>query len=156
MAFRKLAITLFLCFLGQTALACEEGSIDIMADSGKFRFNISVADDELERAQGLMHVEKMEQFEGMLFIYEQPLHASFWMKNTLIPLDMLFADPTGTITHIHENAVPMSEDTIDGGKNVLYVLEINGGLASKFGIEVGAVLKHPAIDQTVAAWTCTQ
>jgi len=136
------------------AFACEQNSIEIKSDGGKFRFTIDVADDDLERAQGLMHVESMGQFKGMLFIYDQPLHATFWMKNTLIPLDMLFADKTGKITHIHENATPLSEATIDGGHDVLYVLEINGGLASKFGITEGAVMKHPEIDQSVAAWAC--
>ncbi len=136
------------------ALACETNAIDIKAQSGKFRFDIDVADDSAERAQGLMHVENMGQFEGMLFIYEKPLHAHFWMKNTLIPLDMLFADETGKITKIHENATPLSEESIDGGEDVLYVLEINGGLSSKFGIKEGAVMKHPAFDQDIAAWAC--
>jgi len=146
--------------LGATLLAaaptfaCETDSIEIRAENGKFRFSIDVADDNDERAQGLMHVESMDPFKGMLFIYDKPLHAYFWMKNTLIPLDMLFADPTGKITHIHENATPLSEATIDGGENVLYVLEINGGLASKFGITEGAVMKHPAFDQSTAAWAC--
>lgn len=133
---------------------CIDTAIEIKSDGAKVRFSIDVADDELERAQGLMHVEQMGQFKGMLFIYDQPLHATFWMKNTLIPLDMLFADPSGTITRIHENATPLSEATIDGGENVLYVLEINGGLASKLGITEGAVMKHPAFDQGMAAWAC--
>ncbi len=149
-----LLAALTVSLLGQAALACDESYIEIKGDSGKFRFQIDVADDDQERAQGLMHVEQMDQFEGMLFIYERPHDAAFWMKNTLIPLDMLFADPTGTITHIHENATPLSEDTIEGGPNVLYVLEINGGLARKFGITEGAVMQHPGLDQNQAAWAC--
>ena len=140
--------------LALPAFSCEDNAIEIKSEAGKFRFEIEIADDDAERAQGLMHVEEMGTLEGMLFIYDAPLHAYFWMKNTLIPLDMLFADETGTITHIHENAIPLSEATIDGGKDVLYVLEINGGLSSKFGIDVGATMKHPAFDQDKAAWAC--
>ena len=68
-----------------------------------------------------------------------------WMKNTLIPLDMIFADPSGSITHIHENAIPNDLTTIDGGANVQFVLEINGGLARRMGIGLGDQLAHPSI-----------
>ena len=76
------------------------------------------------------------------------------MKNTLIPLDMIFADATGTITHIHENAVPLDETNIDGGTGVFAVLEINGGLSDAIGISVGDTMKHPSFDPEIAAWPC--
>ncbi len=97
-----------------------------------------------------MFVESMPTMTGMLFIYESPQIASFWMRNTLIPLDMLFADPSGRITHIHENAVPLDETSILGGDNVLYVLEINGGIARRLGIDVGDVMQHPAFGPDAA------
>lgn len=141
-------------FVASSALACEPGVIDLRSDSGKARFKIEIADDDSERAQGLMHVESMPRFEGMLFIYERPLHAFFWMKNTLIPLDMLFIDPSGVVTHIHENATPLSLDTIDGGENVLAVLEINGGLARSLGLGVGTEVRHPAFAASQPVWPC--
>lgn len=152
----KGSLTALLMFASPVAFACETSSIEVKSESGKFRFAIDVADDNEERMQGLMHVEHMDRFKGMLFIYPDPLEATFWMKNTLIPLDMLFADPTGTVTTIHENATPLSEATIYGGKNILYVLEINGGMASQLGITEGSVLRHPAIDPEIAAWSCPE
>lgn len=147
----SLALWLVLC---AHALACAPDVVELKGPSGKFRFNVDVADTFASRAQGLMHVEKMGRFQGMLFVYEAPHRASFWMKNTLIPLDMLFADETGVIRSIHENAEPMSEAVIDGGEDILVVLEINGGLARKFGITPGTVMRHPALDPAKAAWAC--
>ncbi len=128
--------------------------MDIRGDFGAARFRVDVADDPAERSQGLMNVPEMARGKGMLFLYENPQRATFWMKNTLIPLDMIFMDPTGTITHIHENAVPLDESTIDGGTGVLAVLEINGGLARRIGIDVGDELRHPGLEQDTAAWPC--
>ena len=100
-----------------------------------------------------MHRETMATSAGMLFVYEKPQYVSFWMRNTLIPLDMLFMDATGTVQTIHENAVPLDETAIPGGEDIQYVLEINGGLTRKLGITVGSELRHPAIGET-AAWAC--
>lgn len=152
----RLGLALFLgaVFAGGVAFACEDETVEIQTSSGKFAFSASFMDDDLGRAKGLMFVESMPTFEGMLFIYDKPMHAAFWMKNTLIPLDMIFADPTGEITHIHHNAVPHSEETIDGGENVLYVLEINGGLAKKFDFDVGDAMRHNQIDPEIAVWKC--
>ena len=105
-----------------------------------------------ERAQGLMNVEKMPAAAGMLFVYDRERPVSFWMKNTLIPLDMIFADAEGRVVAIHENAIPHDETPIPSGAPSQYVLEINGGLASTLGIEVGSEMKHPAIE--AAAWPC--
>jgi hypothetical protein len=115
---------------------------------------VEVADDPAERAQGLMNRPSLPRGAGMLFLYEAPQRATFWMRNTLIPLDMIFMDETGTVTRIHENAVPLDETTIDGGDGVRAVLEINGGLARAIGIGVGSELRHPGLDQSRAAWPC--
>jgi len=123
--------------------ACSDDVVTIKGDFGTARFRVDVADTNSERAQGLMNVEQMGTLEGMLFIYDVPVTATFWMRNTLIPLDMIFADPTGTVTHIHENAVPLDETTIQGGSGIQYVLEINGGLSERLGLSVGDVLQHP-------------
>jgi uncharacterized protein len=136
------------------ALGCSTDRLDIRWQSGKASFAIEVADDQDERAKGLMFREKMAMSAGMLFAYEAPRRASFWMKNTLIPLDMIFADPAGKVTAVHANAVPGDLTSIDGGEGVQYIVEINGGLAKRLGIAPGAELQHPLIAQATAAWPC--
>lgn len=124
-------------------------------DFGSVRFRVAIADTPQERAQGLMHVPQMPRMAGMLFVYERPQSVSFWMENTLIPLDMIFADETGLVRRIHENAVPMDRTPIPGGDGIQYVLEINGGMAAALGLSEGDQMRHPAIAQEIAAWPCT-
>ncbi len=145
---------LLLALAGPVAAACRADQVELRTSASVARFTVELADTPGEREKGLMFRETMPKSAGMLFVYERPQSASFWMKNTLIPLDMIFADPTGLVTHVHANAIPGDETPIPGGRNVLTVLEINGGLASALGIAPGAVLRHPALDQTVAAWPC--
>jgi uncharacterized membrane protein (UPF0127 family) len=151
---RAAAFTLSLLTAQAASAACTDTAVELRGDFGTARFNVEIADDAAERAQGLMNRPSMPASAGMLFLYEAPQRAGFWMKNTLIPLDMIFLDQTGTVTRVHENAVPLDETTIDGGDGVIAVLEINGGLASAIGIGEGAELRHPALDQSLAAWPC--
>ncbi|WP_322893635.1 MULTISPECIES: DUF192 domain-containing protein [unclassified Yoonia] len=124
--------------------ACADDRVTIVGDWGQAGFTVEIADTPAERAQGLMYVEEMPRMSGMLFIYEEPQAVSFWMKNTLIPLDMLFASPDGEILELHENAVPGDLTPIPGGDGVQMVLEINGGLSRRLGIDVGDVMQHPS------------
>lgn len=130
---------------GPVVAGCREDRVTVRGPWGQANFAVQVADDPQERSQGLMFVESMPTMSGMLFVYERPQRASFWMRNTLIPLDMLFADEAGRITRVHANAVPLDETPIDGGEGVRFVLEINGGLAARLGIKAGDVMEHPAI-----------
>jgi uncharacterized membrane protein (UPF0127 family) len=123
-------------------------------DFGTVRFRVSVADTPQERAQGLMHVPEMPRMTGMLFVYERPQAVSFWMENTLIPLDMIFADATGTVQRIHANAIPLDRTPIPGGEDIQYVLEINGGMADQLGLSAGDEMRHPSIGQDLASWPC--
>lgn len=127
--------------------ACSADRVTVAGDFGQARFTVDVADDNAERARGLMEVDAMPTMKGMLFVYDTPQRATFWMRNTLIGLDMLFAAPDGTILNIHENAVPMDETVIDGGTGVMFVLEINAGLVKRLNIKTGDVLQHPAITE---------
>lgn len=137
------------------AMACAETAIELRGEFGAARFTVEVADDAGERSLGLMNRESLATSAGMLFVYPEPQRAGFWMRNTLIPLDMIFADETGTVTKVHPNAIPLDESLIDGGPNVQFVLEINGGMAGPMGIEPGAEMRHPAIDAAgEAAWPC--
>ena len=135
---------------------CDNNRVDLRGDTGSARFTVELADDPKERSRGLMHRASMPLSSGMLFAYERPQRAVFWMKNTLIPLDMIFLDQSGVVTHVHENAIPHDETGIDGGEGVQYVLEINGGLARQLGIAVGSELRHPVLDPTVAVWPCAE
>ncbi len=91
-----------------------------------------------------MHIEAMDEYEGMIFLYEQPAEISMWMKNTLIPLDMLFVTSDATIASVHNNAVPMSEAIISSGSSVAAVIELNAGAADRFGIQAGDRIIIPA------------
>jgi uncharacterized membrane protein (UPF0127 family) len=133
--------------------ACSLTTVDVRGSGGQSRFTVEVADDAAERGQGLMFRENLGRFEGMLFVYDRPQRAAFWMRNTLIPLDMIFTDRTGKVTHVHANAVPLSEALIEGGDDVFAVLEVNGGLSKTLSIEPGAVLRHPVFGEA-AAWPC--
>ena len=133
---------------------CIDTRVTLRGDNSQAGFTVEIADDDAERAQGLMNRESMPRFSGMLFDFDAPQRAVFWMENTLIPLDMIFADATGTVTRIHENAIPRDRTPIPGGDNIQYVLEINGGRAAALGITVGSQIQHPAIDPELAAWPC--
>ena len=152
---KSFAYTIGFCLIGAAAnAACSDSTVDLRGDWGQARFTVELADDDQERSQGLMHRESLPTSSGMLFIYDYPRFSTFWMKNTLIPLDMIFADENGVVTHIHSNAIPHDETPIDGGGGVLAVLEINGGLAEKMGITIGSDLRHPSLTGDNLAWAC--
>ncbi|MBL9050251.1 MAG: DUF192 domain-containing protein [Tabrizicola sp.] len=136
--------------------SCSPERLDLRWPGGRESFAVELADDGAERARGLMFRESLDPAGGMLFVYEGPRRPQFWMKNTLIPLDMVFADATGTVTRVHANAVPGDLTPIDGGEGVVYVLEINAGLADKLGIGPGAEFRHPSIPSAIAAWACDE
>ena len=106
------------------------------------KFCVELAINNEERQRGLMFRKGMELSDGMMFVYERPQSVSFWMKNTSIPLDIIFADEAGVITKIFENARPFSTTSIFGGYDVQYVLEINAGLTKSLGIKTGDLIKH--------------
>lgn len=151
---RRALATLALLLAAHPVLAeCTPDRVDLRGPWGQAEFKVEIADTSGERAQGLMNREVMPRDAGMLFVYDRPQSVSFWMRNTLIPLDMIFADANGTVTRVHDRAVPLDETPIPGGPDVLLVLEINGGLADAFGIEPGTELRHPALGAQ-AAWPC--
>ncbi len=147
MRMRNMAIAAvaLLVSAGTAVAECREDLVRVEGDWGRANFTVEVADDNEERAQGLMFVEEMGMMNGMLFVYDAPQRASFWMRNTLIPLDMLFIENDGTIARVHANAVPLDETPIFGGDGIRFVLEINGGMAARLGIEAGDVIQHPSI-----------
>lgn len=160
----KLLCAFFILFGAQASFAqiieCAPDLALIKAEDRYLRFQVEVADDPQERAKGLMYRKDLPDGHGMLFIYETPRPASFWMRNTLIPLDLIFFDETGTIRHIHPNARPLDETPIPGAApgdpnpKRLMVLEIAGGEAKRYGLAVGQKLAHPALPADRAALAC--
>jgi hypothetical protein len=104
----------------------------------KHRFTVEVARTDAEQAQGLMNRQTLAPDRGMVFPYDPPRAASFWMKNTLIPLDIIFIRADGTIARIEANTVPLSLDPVASGEPVATVLELAGGRAAELGITPGA------------------
>ncbi len=120
-----------------------KSELTINTASGKQHFTIEEAKTQPQMMQGLMYRRSMPADAGMLFEYDHPQPVAFWMKNTLIPLDMLFIGADGTVLDIHERAIPLSLDPIGSDKPVLGVLELNGGTVSRLGIKRGDRIDHP-------------
>ena len=121
----------------------KRSSLTIVAGGRDLKFEVDLATNDAERSRGLMFRKQLGAYEGMLFDFYQEMPVSFWMKNTLIPLDMVFIAADGTVKHVHANAVPMSTDAIPSLYPVRAVLEINGGSAALLGIKPGDKVKHP-------------
>lgn len=152
-------VAVFLLALAQPALAqavCRDDTVHLRGPWGQARFTVELADTPETRATGLMFRESLPRSAGMLFVFDAPDRAVFWMENTLISLDMLFIDSAGVVRRIHPRARPRDRTPIDGGDNVLMVLEINGGLSARLGIAPGSELRHPRLDQARAAWPCEE
>jgi uncharacterized membrane protein (UPF0127 family) len=111
-------------------------------DARLHNFNVWIAADAPHREQGLMYVKSLPDDAAMLFIYPAPQPISMWMKNTFIPLDMLFIRADGRVARVVANTKPHSLATIESGENVLAVLELKGGTAAKLNIRPGAVVMH--------------
>lgn len=126
-------------------VGAQEGEEIAVIHSGgeSHGFTVEIADDDAERARGLMFREELAPDAGMLFDFVDERPVAFWMQNTLIPLDMLFIAGDGTIRHIHANATPLSTDSIPSEYPVRAVLEINGGSARLLGIKPGDKVRHP-------------
>jgi uncharacterized protein len=123
----------------------EREALVILSGKEKHDFKVEIADDDRERARGLMFRRSMPDDEGMLFDFFEEEPASFWMHNTYIPLDMLFIKGDGTIESIAQRTTPLSDRSVPSKGPVRYVLEINGGLSAKLGIEPGDKVAGPAI-----------
>jgi uncharacterized membrane protein (UPF0127 family) len=116
-------------------------------DARLHTFKVWVAADDARRARGLMHVRDLADDEGMLFVYPQEQMIGMWMKNTYIPLDMLFVAADGRVIRVAENTTPHSLATVASEGAALGVIELKGGTAAKLGIRAGARIEHSAFNQ---------
>ena len=128
------------------ATSSDESELVIVTDEAKHPFRVELARTAAERSQGLMYRRNLAADRGMLFLYPVPQPVGMWMKNTYIPLDMLFIADDGRISHIAANTTPHSEATISSNGPARAVLELNAGTAERLGIEVGDRVEHPLLD----------
>ena len=119
--------------------------LSIIGGAGTLDFLVELALTPQEQSQGLMFRESMAADHGMLFVFPDVSMHGFWMRNTLIPLDIIFIRDDGTIAHIAERAIPLDESTISSRVPVRSVLELNGGTAERLGIRIGDKVSHPLI-----------
>ena len=126
----------------------ETSTLTILSATGLHHFTVEVTETPGQMEQGLMFRRTMAPDAGMLFDYKAPTMATMWMRNTLIPLDMLFVDAQGRIVNIRERAVPQSLDVIAAVAPVRAVIELNGGTAARLGIAPGDRVQHPIFGNT--------
>jgi uncharacterized membrane protein (UPF0127 family) len=144
---RLWAAVAFVVFLATSvAVPAHAGALDslqIVTSTGRHAFQVEIADNDASREHGLMDRRYMAPNHGMLFEFDRDEPVSFWMKNTYIPLDMIFIAPSGVVTHIAANAEPLSERVVPSGGPAIAVLELNGGMAASIGLKVGDKVRHP-------------
>ena len=120
------------------AVAQERVPLTVETAAGiRHEFQVEIADSEPERNQGLMYRQELAPDHGMLFVFPRTTRIAMWMKNTPLPLDMLFIAEDGRVVDLHERAVPFSLETIAAGRRARYVLEVNGGTVDRLGLAVG-------------------
>ncbi len=126
----------------------HDGNLEIL-ESGKSKasFDIEIVISYMDRAQGLMFRETMEDNQGMLFIFEDSDYHSFWMKNTYLPLDMLFISEDLEVVDILKNAIPFSEEMLIPEHRARYVLEVKGGISDQMNIKIGDSIKWNVISE---------
>ncbi|MCH8614793.1 DUF192 domain-containing protein [Sphingomonas sp. SM33] len=121
----------------QSPSGLQQVPLTIQSATGTHKFTVEVASSQEEQAQGLMNRQSLAPDRGMIFPYDPPQQVAFWMKNTLIPLDMVFIGADGKIGRIAANTTPMSLDPVPSVDPVSAVLEIAGGRAAELGLKEG-------------------
>jgi uncharacterized membrane protein (UPF0127 family) len=130
-------------FAAAAARAADMNTVEIVGKTGVHVFQVELAVNDAQRAQGLMDRKELPEGRGMLFDFQREQDVAFWMKNTYIPLDMIFIRANGRILRIAENTTPLSEQMIPSGGPVRGVLEVIGGTARRLGIAPGDRVAHP-------------
>ena len=118
--------------------------IQAITASGRHDFKIWIADNDRSRQQGLMYIKDLPADQGMLFLFERPQFASFWMKNTYLSLDIVFIAADGVVVNIAHNTLPLSLKSIESVAPVTGVLELEAGTAARIGLVAGDRVRHPA------------
>jgi uncharacterized membrane protein (UPF0127 family) len=133
---------------GQSPVDFEKDTVTLETAAGeRVVFAVEIARSREQLMQGLMYRRSMAPNAGMLFLYERPRRVAMWMKNTLIPLDILFLDRMGRVQYLHERAIPGSLQSIGPEGKVAAVLEVNGGTVKRLGIAEGDRIDHPFFEK---------
>ena len=138
-------LALALLATAQPASAAGSGTLVLKTATGDHSFNIEVMVSEEERELGLMFRRSLPENSGMLFLYDPPQPATMWMKNTLIPLDMVFISADARVHRIEQNAEPFSTTLIPSDGDIVGVLELNAGEAGKIGLRRGDKVIYPGL-----------
>ena len=126
----------------------DQASVTVTTASGKHEFAVWIAADERSREQGLMFIRELPPDRGMLFLFERPHPAAFWMKDTYLSLDLVFIDPAGRVLNVATDAKPLSLMPIRSSGEALAVLEVLAGTARKIGLEPGDHVELPTLRTT--------
>lgn len=144
--FRRAAAIAAVAVVALPLAACsDEGKLVLHSSTGDYDFDVEVVDTNESRAQGLMFVQELADDAGMLFDFKQEREVSFWMRNTFIPLDMIFVGADGVVKNIHVNARPHDVTGIPSEGPVQFVLEIPGGRSVEIGLKPGDTMEHPRV-----------
>jgi uncharacterized membrane protein (UPF0127 family) len=147
---RVLSILTCGCFLsGQAVEESLESAFDrsvlviTATENACYKFDIYLAQTSAQHSRGLMRVRYLPEFTGMLFIYQQQRNLSMWMKNTYIPLDMLFIRADGSIANIAAHTTPLSLDSVSAVEPLNFVLELNAGVTERLHIDTESIIHFP-------------
>ena len=147
-ALRRVAATTAAAAVALTLAACsDEGRLVLHTSSGDHSFSVEVVDTPESRAKGLMFVQELADDAGMLFDFKEERPVSFWMRNTFIPLDMIFVGADGVVKTIHVNARPHDVTSIPSQVPVRFVLEIPGGRSEEIGLQPGDTMEHALVEK---------
>lgn len=147
-ALRRVLVVLAVAAVSLPLAACsDEGKLVLNSDSGTYTFNVEVVDTPQSRAAGLMYRTELADDAGMLFDFKEQREVAFWMRNTLIPLDMIFINSAGVVKSIYVNAIPGDETSIPSGAPVQFVLEIPGGRSVEIGLKPGDTMEHDLVSK---------
>lgn len=143
---RRFAVVAAIATVALPLAACsDEGKLVLHSATGDYSFNVEVVDTNESRAQGLMYRTELADDAGMLFDFKEEREVSFWMRNTFIPLDMVFVGADGVIKNIHVNAIPHDVTGIPSEAPVQFVLEIPGGRSVEIGLKPGDTMDHDRV-----------
>ncbi|MCF6344274.1 MAG: DUF192 domain-containing protein [Devosiaceae bacterium] len=140
------SILIFFALIFLAACTNQNSLTIITKDGAEHKFSIEIADTEEKRTKGLMFVQELAPNAGMLFDFQEERQVAFWMRNTFIPLDMLFIAANGEIKNIYVNARPQDPTAIPSDGPVRFVLEIAGGRSVELGIAKGDKLEHSLVE----------
>lgn len=121
----------------------KEGELEFLKKDGKTqikKIDVELAENDEERMQGMMYRKSMDDEKGMLFIFQREEPQSFWMKNTIIPLDIMYVNSKKEIVKIHKNTTPFSESSLPSEKPATYVVEVSGGFTDRYGVKEGDII----------------